>query len=153
MADRESWDTRNLLFVYGSLLLPTGEAEVDETLAVSSLSLGVGYVRGRLYDLGEYPGAKPLPPDASGDSDKVWGRLLALIHPDAVFAVLDRFEGYDYQSPLTGEFVRSTTTVILPEADRIVQSQIYFYNPPVDEKQCIPSGDYLAFKYSKETRR
>lgn len=153
MADGENWDTRNLLFVYGSLLLPTGEAGVDETLAVSSLSLGVGYIHGRLYDLGGYPGAKPVPPDAPGGSERVWGKLLALIHPDTVFAALDRFEGYDYQSPLTSEFIRSTTTVILPDANRTVQSQVYFYNLPIAEKPCIPSGDYLAFKYSKETDR
>lgn len=153
MADGESWDARNLLFIYGTLLLPTGEADVDEALSVSSLSLGVGFFQGRLYDLGEYPGAKPVSPGASGDSDKVWGRLLGLIHPDAVFALLDRFEGYDYQSPLTSEFVRSTITVTLPDSNRTVQSQIYFFNPPVSENRYIPSGDYLAFKFSKETFR
>lgn len=151
-----SWETRQLLFVYGSLLLATGEAPVDEILSGKSRSLGMGYIHARLYDLGEYPGAKPFKPLAPGKvklPPKVWGRLLAFPDPDPVFAVLDPYEGFDRRAPLTSEFVRSTAAVILPEAGRTLMSQVYFFNPPVEGKKPIPSGDYLAFKHAKETRR
>ena len=55
-----AWETHQLLFVYGSLLLPTGDAGVDAAVA-SGVPLGEAWMPGTLHDLGEYPGAKLRP--------------------------------------------------------------------------------------------
>lgn len=157
--DAHSWETGQLLFVYGSLLLPTGDAPVDDALSSHSRPLATGYIHACLYDLGDYPGAKPYAsPSASPPGDgpgppKVRGRVIGLADPDAVFAVLDAYEGFDSRSPSTSEFVRTAAAVILPETGRTLTAQVYFYNPPVEGKTPIPSGDYLTYRQAKETRR
>ena len=149
----QPWETRNLLFVYGSLLIPTGLPDVDAVMSGKTVSLGLGYIHGRLYDLGDYPGAKFSLQGESKLPPKVWGRLLGLPDPDPVFAVLDRYEGFDRARPLESEFARSTAAVVVPEAERTYMAQVYFYNPQVRGKKLIPSGDYLAHKHAKESRR
>ena len=148
----DNLDTRNILFVYGTLLLPTGDAPVDMALSASARSMGRGYVHGLLFDLGEYPGATGLPPGDAETPRKVWGALLKLSDPDAVFSALDAYEGFDMRSPSTSEFIRTTTEVMLPESGNIFMSQIYFYNFPITGRKIISSGDYLAFKQAEETR-
>ena len=54
-----AWEARQLLFVYGTLLAATGYPEVDAAMASGRL-LGPAYIHGRLYDLGDYPGVKPV---------------------------------------------------------------------------------------------
>jgi gamma-glutamylcyclotransferase (GGCT)/AIG2-like uncharacterized protein YtfP len=147
-----TWESRQLLFVYGSLLLPTGDAAVDGAMAKTQ-SLGMGYILGRLYDLGEYPGAKYCPQGEAKLPPKVWGRLLGISEPGPVFAVLDRYEGFNRAAPLESEFSRSTTAVVLPEEERTVMAQVYFYNPHVRGKKLISGGDFLAYRHGKELRR
>lgn len=148
----EDWETRQLLFVYGSLLLPTGDAEVDAALS-QARSLGLGHIHGRLFDLGEYPGAKYAAPGSAKIPPKVLGRLLGIPDPDPFFQVLDRYEGFDRSRPLTSEFVRSTTAVTLVESGRTVLSQVYFYSLGTRGKQPIPSGDYLAFRQERSRKQ
>src|SRR6187549_1849710 len=50
-------EPEHLLFTYGTLMLTTGIPEVDAVLQDAGTSLGRGWIRGRLFDLGEYPGA------------------------------------------------------------------------------------------------
>jgi gamma-glutamylcyclotransferase (GGCT)/AIG2-like uncharacterized protein YtfP len=54
-------DSGRLLFTYGTLMLTTGIAAVDAATRDAGESLGRGFILGRLFDLGEYPGAVPLP--------------------------------------------------------------------------------------------
>jgi gamma-glutamylcyclotransferase (GGCT)/AIG2-like uncharacterized protein YtfP len=148
----EAWETRQLLFVYGSLLLPTGDAAVDGALSRAE-SLGLGHIHGRLYDLGDYPGARYAAPGSARVPPKVLGRLLGIAEPDPFFQVLDRYEGFDRSRPLASEFVRSTTAVSLVESGRTVLSQVYFYNAETRRKPLIASGDYLAFRQARERGR
>jgi gamma-glutamylcyclotransferase (GGCT)/AIG2-like uncharacterized protein YtfP len=145
----DAWETRQLLFVYGSLLLPTGDPMVDEAMS-KSRSLGLGHIHARLYDLGAYPGAKYSAPGASKSPPRVLGRLLAIADPGPFFQVLDRYEGFDFSQPRASEFVRSTTAVTLKESGRTVLSQVYFYSPHTRGKQEITSGDYLEYLQAKE---
>jgi gamma-glutamylcyclotransferase (GGCT)/AIG2-like uncharacterized protein YtfP len=137
----------HLLFTYGTLMLATGIAAVDEAMRKAGTSLGRGYVPGRLYDLGDYPGAVPAPGAEDGpweDAPKVWGHLLRLSDPDALFAVLDPYEGYVAGDPAASEFVRGRARVVLPGTGASHEAQIYWYNFPVAGRAPIAGGDYLA---------
>lgn len=137
----------HLLFTYGTLMLTTGITAVDEAMRKAGASLGRGYVHGRLYDLGDYPGAIPAPPaegPAEEDAPKVWGHLLRLDDPEALFAVLDPYEGFAMGDPAASEFVRARTEVFLTGRDEAFDAQIYWYNFPVAGRAAIGSGDYLA---------
>lgn len=170
-----AWETHQLLFIYGSLLQPTGDAGVDAAVA-SGVPLGAAWMHGTLHDLGEYPGAKPLPdvhpaPGAgtagagtAGEATagarataagmpRIHGRLLGFPAPEPAFAALDRYEGFDPASPESGEFARVPAEVVLAEPGRTVTAQVYLYMPSAAAKAAIPGGDYLAYRrMRKETR-
>jgi gamma-glutamylcyclotransferase (GGCT)/AIG2-like uncharacterized protein YtfP len=85
--------------------------------------------------------------DAGGsdeDGPKVWGHLLRLADPDALFAVLDHYEGFDAGNRAGSEFVRDRADVILAGTGAAYAAQIYWYNLPVHGRARIESGDYLA---------
>lgn len=170
-----AWETHQLLFVYGSLLLPTGDAGVDAAVA-SGLPLGEAWMPGTLHDLGEYPGAKPIPDTGAAGAEaaaavgagaageaasgagaagngagdpgrpRIRGRLLGFPTPEPAFAALDRYEGFDPASPESGEFARVLAEVVLAESGRTVTAQVYLYMHPVAGKAPIPDGDYLAYR-------
>jgi gamma-glutamylcyclotransferase (GGCT)/AIG2-like uncharacterized protein YtfP len=141
-----------LFFTYGTLLLTTGVAAVDEAMRKAGVSLGRAYVHGHLYDLGDYPGAVAARPGAGPDDagptgedePKVWGHLLRLSEPETLFAVLDPYEGFDAGNRAASEFVRDGAAVILAGTGATYEAQIYWYNFPVPARAPIPSGDYLA---------
>jgi gamma-glutamylcyclotransferase (GGCT)/AIG2-like uncharacterized protein YtfP len=64
--------------------------------------LGEACVAGRLYDLGDYPGVVL---DAAGE-ERVFGELAELPGDAALWARLDRYEGFDPQRPETSLFRR-----------------------------------------------
>lgn len=78
------------------------------------------------------------------DAPKVWGQLLLLKDPAALFSVIDPYEGFDSGDPRGSEFVRSETRVFLPAMDCWLPSQVYWYNFPTAGRSSIGSGDYLA---------
>jgi len=119
-------ETRQLLFVYGSLLLPTGDPAVDGALS-GARSLGWGRIHARLFDLGDYPGAQYAAPGSAQVGPKVIGRLLGIADPDSCLQVLDRYEGFDRARPLASEFVRTISAVSMVETGRTVLAQVYFY--------------------------
>jgi len=138
----------HLLFTYGTLMLTTGIPAVDDAMRAAGASLGRAYVMGDLYDLGEYPGAVPITLEGDAaleeDTPKVWGHLLSLKDPAALFAVIDAYEGFDPGNIMASEFVRAETGVYLAGAERAAPAQVYWYNFPVGGRAPIPSGDYLA---------
>ncbi len=136
----------SLLFTYGTLMLTTGIAAVDEATRNAGVSLGRAFIHGLLYDLGDYPGAVPWPGEAADeDAPKIWGRLIRLADPRAFFKVIDAYEGFDTLKPSESEFMRAETTVFLGDAHAKHAAQVYYYNLPTRGRATIPSGDYLAF--------
>lgn len=80
------------IFIYGTLLpetTPDGVADAVESLRF----VGKARVRGRLYDLGEYPGAVL---DASSRREII-GRVFALPEDEEVLKALDVYEGFNPQ--------------------------------------------------------
>jgi gamma-glutamylcyclotransferase (GGCT)/AIG2-like uncharacterized protein YtfP len=146
------WEAHQLLFAYGTLLQPTGDPDVDAAVG-SAARLGAGYIHARLYDLGDYPGAQPVPEAGTRARPKVWGSLLGFADPAPVFAVLDRYEGCVPGEPRAGEFRRAPAPVTLPASGRTLLAQAYFYNPSAQGKPLIVSGDYQAHRRARTGSR
>ncbi len=135
------WMSVTLLFVYGTLRgqLPRF---LPPTLHDAIRSLGRAYYRGRLYDLGAYPGVVP-------DPDRiVHGELYALHRAQAahIFTYLDAYEGYDPEQPEAGEYRRVQDTVFLPDGHSVL-AWIYLYHGDLSRARLIPSGDYLRHRF------
>jgi gamma-glutamylcyclotransferase (GGCT)/AIG2-like uncharacterized protein YtfP len=78
----------NLLFIYGSLLNTSNEFAAY--LNKHSTVYSTGKFNGKLYDIGEYPGAIA----SAWDIDWVSGTILLLNHPKTTLEVIDDYEGY-----------------------------------------------------------
>jgi gamma-glutamylcyclotransferase (GGCT)/AIG2-like uncharacterized protein YtfP len=94
-------------------------------LAPGSTLLGEGLVRGRLLDLGRYPGLV----DGVG---RVSGETYRVDDPE-LLAVLDRAEGYNFD--------RRRATVTLASGRR-ARAWVYRYRGRRDQGVLIPGGDY-----------
>jgi len=94
-------------------------------LARAATAVGIGTVRGRLLDLGAYPGLI----DGAG---RVRGEVYRLDEPE-LLPVLDREEGYN--------FVRRRAIVTLAGGRR-VRAWLYRYRGPRERAIPIPDGDY-----------
>jgi gamma-glutamylcyclotransferase (GGCT)/AIG2-like uncharacterized protein YtfP len=127
----------SLLFVYGTL-----RAFVDIPMARLLRSrahrLGSVKARGRLYDLGPYPGLKP----PRSRRDWVVGDLYALRVPRSLLRTLDAYEAGDVGRERP-RFVRARVLVHLRSARRR-SAWVYIYRPPVRPGARIRAGDYAV---------
>ncbi len=124
------------LFVYGTLL--PAEAGADMVSVVQQLRrIGPAYVHGKLYDLGEYPGAIL---DMDADT-KIAGEVFELPADPAVLTALDSYEGYDPTEPKESLFVRMKVPVRLRDG-RKINSWVYTYNRNPGRAPLIADGDY-----------
>ena len=98
---------------------------LHDVLAHGATLIGVAHVRGRLVDLGSYPGL------LDGRAI-VRGELYRLDDPE-LLGDLDREEGYN--------FVRRRTTVTL-DSGRRARAWVYRYRGPRERAVPIPGGDY-----------
>jgi gamma-glutamylcyclotransferase (GGCT)/AIG2-like uncharacterized protein YtfP len=123
----------SLLFVYGTL-----RAFVDIPMARwlrrVAFAVGAAKTRGRLYDLGSYPGLKP----AHASGDWVVGELYRVAEPRFLRA-LDRYEaGGSLARPC---FRRERCLVRLARGG-VRQAWVYRYRRSVACHSWIASGDY-----------
>jgi len=123
-----------LLFIYGTLLNHNNEFAVY--LKEHSHFFANGKVRGKLYDIGEYPGAI-----LDNGDEYIYGVILQIEDPEVVFLEVDDYEGYGDEQPEPNEFIR--VSVDVETAREIVSCYIYVYNLPVDSLQQIEGGRYV----------
>ncbi|HEV2417147.1 MAG TPA: gamma-glutamylcyclotransferase family protein [Terriglobia bacterium] len=123
------------LFVYGTLM-QSFQGGLQEK--VGAKLVGEGTIRARLYDLGDYPGARLAD---NGSENFVKGELYQLSDPERTARILDKYEEYFPSEPLKSLFIRELVTVTL-EGGRKRRAWTYLYNRPVDNTKLIPSGDY-----------
>src|SRR4030095_528785 len=97
--------------------------------------VGAASVAGRLYDLGDYPGAV-LDPNCDA---KIIGEVFELPDDDAALAALDAYEGIDPRDPGDSLFVRREAEITL-EGGAKLQCWIYVYNRQVESDRLITSG-------------
>jgi gamma-glutamylcyclotransferase (GGCT)/AIG2-like uncharacterized protein YtfP len=120
----------SLLFVYGTLR-PFVDIEMASWLRSHARYLGSATARGRLYDLGAYPGMTSVP----GRRERVVGDVYRVANP-RVFRVLDRYED---------EFVRERCVVKLDRGGRRI-AWTYRYRYGVARAPRIVSGDYRVHR-------
>jgi len=102
--------------------------------------VGEGIFMGKLYNIGEYPGAVP----SNDPDDVVRGEVYALRDPKPVLRVLDDYEGCGQDDSSPTEFRREKVNISL-ESGRNINAWIYIYNRSTDGLKVIPSGDYTQF--------
>jgi gamma-glutamylcyclotransferase (GGCT)/AIG2-like uncharacterized protein YtfP len=116
------------LFVYGTLRRGC-DNQFAQLLSERGQFIDAATVPGRLYDFGRYPGARPA--DHANDKPNEWicGEIFYLEEPGPVLAVLDEYEGPEFERAMV-----STAGTI--------DCWIYWYIG--DATGClIPSGDWL----------
>ena len=128
------------LFLYGTLL-PDYAAEEAADIVRLFKHIGSAYVTGRLYDLGDYPGAIL---DQSSETS-ICGELVALPQGHNLIEELDRYEEFDPSNPEGSLFIRKRTNVILASGET-VPAWIYVYNRDPGNAPVVRGGDYSKSK-------
>ena len=124
------------LFVCGTLrprlLTPQIEPLLGRYQHVSA-----AFVHGKLYHLGEYPGA------VLGEGGGVIrGDLLELFDVPDLWPALDAYEGFQPENVPSSLFIRTRCQAQLPDG-RSIECWMYIYNQPFTAAaRLIASGDY-----------
>lgn len=137
--------TRHLV-VYGTLRRAVGHPR-HAILAQLCEFIDRVTFRGRLYDLGAYPGVQLVP----GIRDLVHGELYRLRATDEALAELDFYESYDPEDPGASLFCRTTVDVFRAGVPA-QRAWVYRYNRSVAGSPRIASGDYLQFLEARKDR-
>lgn len=124
------------LFVYGTLRPARASAEGSRLLK-RLRRVGQARVPGRLYDLGEFPGA--VLDDSARTS--ISGELFALPNDGSILNALDEYEEFNGDDGRKSLFVRTKANVEVPDG-RQIESWIYVYNRDPGNAPIITSGDY-----------
>ena len=124
------------LFVYGTLSPEHAPAPIATTVGRLRV-IARGHVPGRLYDVGEYPGAIV---DYSVTS-LIAGIVYEIPDGSDLLLGLDRYEGFDARHPDASLFLRRTNRITL-EDGRTVAAWVYEYQGPAHAGSLIPSGKY-----------
>ncbi len=117
------------LFAYGTLRPGLAPPEIASVVAKLGL-LGEGFVSGKLYDLGEYPGAVIDPASAW----IIYGIVYELPEAAEILRILDAYEGPEY--------VRIEQLVTLT-AGRVVSCWVYDFQGRPSEERFIESGRWV----------
>jgi gamma-glutamylcyclotransferase (GGCT)/AIG2-like uncharacterized protein YtfP len=134
------------LFVYGSLLSGFRSTAYEYISRFFNL-IGIARVKGKLFDMGEYPAAIP-----ANDDGFIQGELYQ-IKNEAEFAwAIGQLDDYEGVIPEPGEeqLYRRELSSILIE-DKTITAWIYWYNGSIAGKPVIASGDVLSWRAKKES--
>lgn len=128
----------NYLFVYGTLLNADNEFAIY--LKNNCSFYANGKFRGKLYDIGEYPGAVA----DNQYAGYVYGSILTMNNAVSTLKHLDYYEGFGPEQEQPNLFVREIINV---ESEKgIISCWCYLYNLPVNGLPVIVSGDYMRYK-------
>lgn len=127
---------KEYLFVYGTLLEDFAPKEIA-TAQEQLKCVGAGFINGRLYDLGEYPGAV-LEQDGG---NKVFGKIYELPSDVEILKALDEYEEFFPRKRKQSLFIRKQTSVSRANK-KPIKAWVYEYNRDVRFSPIIRSGDY-----------
>jgi len=122
------------LFVYGTLL--DKQNEFGAYLNDNCTFYADGRMPGKLFDLGEYPGAI----FTREENRFVHGKIYRLNNPPKKLEVLDDYEGYGPGQAQPNLFVRELTDIEISTGK--IACWVYLYNLPVEGCRLIDSGVY-----------
>jgi gamma-glutamylcyclotransferase (GGCT)/AIG2-like uncharacterized protein YtfP len=125
------------LFVYGTLLSEL-KHEMGEKLLQHAELLGAASCQGKLYRIAWYPGLV----NSKFDKYRVVGELYKVHEAQALFLILDEYEGIHPQYPTEGEYRRVLRSVTFE--DSTFESWVYIYQGKVIGLRWIKTGDFLA---------
>lgn len=131
---------KEYLFLYGTLLPEYAPDEIASKVQ-RLRCVGSASVRGRLYDLGQYPGAIL---DASTGT-RIYGQLFVLPPDQTVLRALDAYEGFEPDDIESSLFVRQKVEGILSDG-RAIPCWIYVYNRDPGTAPLVSGGDYAKFQ-------
>lgn len=132
------------VFVYGSLRKGF-HSPAYEYISRYFNFFGDAKVRGRLFDLGEYPAAVPVQDDSF-----IIGELYIVKDENEfswAIAQLDDYEGVIVEEGEHPLYRREIADIFIKDA--IVPAWIYWYNGDVTGKPVVSSGDILEYMKKK----
>lgn len=133
-----------LIFVYGSLRRGF-HGPAFQYIAPYFKHLADGKVKGKLYDLVEYPAALP-----TTDDHFIIGELYEANSPDEFDWAISQLDDYEGVHPEEGEvqlYERALTTVYSDKGEHT--AWIYWYKCDVTGNPVIESGDVLEYMRQK----
>jgi len=135
------------LFVYGSLLSGFHHPAYGYISRYFTL-IGPAKVKGKLFDMGEYPAAIPV-------NEDVWitGELYQLNNKDEFEYALCQLDDYEGIFPDAGEtplYRREPVNVVINDRDTL--AWIYWYNQDINGKPWIASGSVLEYRDNQEKK-
>ncbi len=132
------------LFVYGSLRSGFHHAAYHYLSKYFNL-IGEAVVKGKLYNAGDYPVAKP-----TEEEKFIIGELYAINNAEEFDYAIGQLDDYEGLFPEEGElplYKRETVTVILNNQKHA--AWIYWFNGDVHGLEEIASGDVLQYMQEK----
>lgn len=123
----------NFLFVYGTLM--SGHHD-DWQEKVGAHFVGRGRITGKLYRLGQFPGAV-----RSDAGSHVQGEVYRLSNVAAALEILDKYEEFEPTRPGRSLFIRRQVSVEMADGSSS-KAWAYFYNRSVKNSDLIHSGNF-----------
>jgi gamma-glutamylcyclotransferase (GGCT)/AIG2-like uncharacterized protein YtfP len=134
------------LFVYGTLSPRHAPPEI--AAAVGRLRpVGQASVRGRLYDLGEYPGAILSEKSRS----LIRGEVFELPDDPNTLSSLDNYEGFEPNKPRSSLFLRRARSVNMDDGSRL-RCWVYIYNGTTRGAEPLRNGRYSRQRIPRRSR-
>ena len=133
------------LFVYGSLRSGFRSPAYEYISRYFDL-VGEAKVKGQLFDLGSYPGAKP-----TGENKFILGELYKISNENEfawAIGQLDDYEGVNVAFDEVQLYRREIAEVYID--DKTTHAWMYWYNGIVNDKPVIESGDVLQYMDQKK---
>jgi gamma-glutamylcyclotransferase (GGCT)/AIG2-like uncharacterized protein YtfP len=133
------------LFVYGSLRSGF-KSEMYTYISQFFNFVSNAKVKGKLYDLGEYPAATPTKEDAY-----IVGELYVIKNQHEfswAIGQLDDYEGVSVEAHEVQLYRREIADIFYN--DKVTPAWIYWYNGDVNGKPIITAGDILQYINTKK---
>ena len=137
MAKPEEPDVGDSIVFYGSLMRDYGQLKrlgVGDRLQL----IGPCRLAGALFDLGAYPGFRPLDQKSGASVVAESYEILDI----GIITSLDAFENYIPARPIESLYLRRQVTLIEPAG---AKAWVYIYNQTTEGRARVKSGDWLAY--------